>query len=955
MHKLYGTAFLLALFFSTSFLGAQQCFYTLQMFDSFGDGWNGGELTITIDGDTSIYFLDNINDDGSFATVDFQVAEGQNMVLGYQAGAFANEVSFIILSDECMVVYESEQGPEQGDTIFEAMLECTDCPIPVTCSGNGFEFSRLRSSSVDIDWLGTYDSIFQPVTFQVEYGPSGFEPNTGDGTILITSDSTARLQPLLDTSFYDVYISAICNDGNSNTGLQGPFSFSTPLTNDVGISVITDPVSDCEIGMQRVRVGITNFGGTAQSFIPFDYSVNGMPGGVAMPQDGLYTGVIGVDSTEFTSFDVQFDFSEPGDYEIQVWTALEGDQDKSNDTLTLQVRNVPNITSFPYEEGLEENNGFWTVAQNNFGAASWEWGTPNDELISGAAVGQNAWVTNLNGNYNNSEESFLLSPCFDFTDLENDAIMSFFLFVETENNFDEFFVEYTTDRENWERLGAAGTGLNWYNDAGNEWWEDDGGFGDQWALALQPLGFLAGEPFVRFRFVFSSDGSVTREGIGIDNIYIGPQPARDLVASSLTSISPVACGTPMDTLTLTFFNVGLDTATNVELNYSVDGEVVITEVYTDTLAPGEQGTYTFNATYNGTLSPIEIEAWINWEDDEQLDNDTVRIVVSNITDLPLLEDFESGEPENWRIDANSQIDIAHNSGTNVIFSNLFALNPNMRFVTANYGRVSPQDSILFDYRFVDFGAGTDSTILGIGDSLVVRVIPNCDTIETTLLTINANNHDPSSQFTRIGVEIPEEYLGLGIQVVFEAFWSEGDYFLDIDNINIKKCASTFEAGVLVVDATTNGSTDGSIEVRPQEGLAPYTYLWNTGEMSNALDSIPAGAYMVTVTDAQGCKETLDIIVEFLTGTEEFAQDLGRISAYPNPTRGILNLSVELVESRELQLEMINQVGQVIFKRDYGQQIDLREQVDIADYPAGIYFLKVFAGDQYRTLRILKTR
>jgi len=411
----------------------------------------------------------------------------------------------------------------------------------------------------------------------------------------------------------------------------------------------------------------------------------------------------------------------------------------------------------------------------------------------------------------------------------------------------------------------------------------------------------------------------------------------------------------MDSLTFSFFNVGSDTAFSVDLNYSVNGETIITETLMDTIAPGEQGVYTFMTTYNGIPSPLEILAWASWENDEEASNDTTRIIVSNQSELPLLEDFESGTPQNWQLDPDLTIANAHNSGSTVIFDNIWSADQTMRFVTANYGPVMAEDSIFFDYRFVEFGSGLDSTVLGIGDSLVVRLIPNCDSIETTILNINSETHIPTAQFTRIGLGIPEEYVGAGIQVVFEAFWSSGDYFLDIDNINVQQCAPSFAAGVIVEDASTNGSSDGGIEVRPQEGLAPYTYLWNTGEITNILDSIPAGEYMLTITDAQGCTETLDIIVEFITGTEEFSKDLGRVSAYPNPTRGLLNLSVELTETRDLQLEMINQVGQVIFKRDYGQQIDLREQVDIADYPAGVYFLRVFVGDQYRTLRILKTR
>ncbi|RMD96305.1 MAG: hypothetical protein D6816_19140, partial [Bacteroidetes bacterium] len=31
------------------------CVYTIQMFDSFGDGWNGGVLTVIANGDTTTH------------------------------------------------------------------------------------------------------------------------------------------------------------------------------------------------------------------------------------------------------------------------------------------------------------------------------------------------------------------------------------------------------------------------------------------------------------------------------------------------------------------------------------------------------------------------------------------------------------------------------------------------------------------------------------------------------------------------------------------------------------------------------------------------------------------------------------------------------------------------------------------------------------------------------------
>ncbi len=48
---------------------------------------------------------------------------------------------------------------------------------------------------------------------------------------------------------------------------------------------------------------------------------------------------------------------------------------------------------------------------------------------------------------------------------------------------------------------------------------------------------------------------------------------------------------------------------------------------------------------------------------------------------------------------------------------------------------------------------------------------------------------------------------------------------------------------------------GSVELTVQNGVAPLAYLWSNNAISKDLANIGAGAYQVTVTDANGCSET----------------------------------------------------------------------------------------------------
>lgn len=68
-------------------------------------------------------------------------------------------------------------------------------------------------------------------------------------------------------------------------------------------------------------------------------------------------------------------------------------------------------------------------------------------------------------------------------------------------------------------------------------------------------------------------------------------------------------------------------------------------------------------------------------------------------------------------------------------------------------------------------------------------------------------------------------------------------------ITITFAISTYACGYNV---SCNGSTDGTVRAVVAGGCAPYSYIWGTGSMADSLTNIGAGAYSVTVFDANGC-------------------------------------------------------------------------------------------------------
>ncbi|MEM6963112.1 MAG: discoidin domain-containing protein [Bacteroidota bacterium] len=62
------------------------------------------------------------------------------------------------------------------------------------------------------------------------------------------------------------------------------------------------------------------------------------------------------------------------------------------------------------------------------------------------------------------------------------------------------------------------------------------------------------------------------------------------------------------------------------------------------------------------------------------------------------------------------------------------------------------------------------------------------------------------------------------------------------------------------DITCIGSTDGSGAANASGGVAPYTYVWSTGSTTNTIASVGADTYTVTVTDANNCTTTAELII-----------------------------------------------------------------------------------------------
>lgn len=91
--------------------------WTIDMQDSYGDGWNGASLVVTLDGEETSYLLD----DGSSGSATFTVPEGSEALqIVFMSGSWDEEITFQVTSASGTTVLDMGPTPEPaGLALFD--------------------------------------------------------------------------------------------------------------------------------------------------------------------------------------------------------------------------------------------------------------------------------------------------------------------------------------------------------------------------------------------------------------------------------------------------------------------------------------------------------------------------------------------------------------------------------------------------------------------------------------------------------------------------------------------------------------------------------------------------------------------------------------------------------------------------------------------------------------------
>lgn len=208
---------------------------------------------------------------------------------------------------------------------------------------------------------------------------------------------------------------------------------------------------------------------------------------------------------------------------------------------------IPTTPNNSYSQNFTTNDG-WIAGGVN---SSWRLGTPNGTTIKGDASNDAlglAWDTNLLGQNNSNESSWVLSGCFNFAATEK-PVISLDVWSDNPSGVDGAVLQYNRtgnieNDANWITIGAVGSGINWYdeqgisNNPGNQSTVSAGWSGKypDWRTAVYRLDDLAGETNnVVLRVAFAS-AQPRGDGFAFDNIFVGER-SRTVLLENFTNSS----------------------------------------------------------------------------------------------------------------------------------------------------------------------------------------------------------------------------------------------------------------------------------------------------------------------------------------------------------------------------------------------------------------------------------
>ena len=461
----------------------------------------------------------------------------------------------------------------------------------------------------------------------------------------------------------------------------------------------------------------------------------------------------------------------------------------------------------------------------------------------------------------------------------------------------------------------------------------------------------AGNTNVKFGVDYNDGGGWTY-GVALDNFKVFVPYAKDFMATGIDLYETQGLNAAPFTISGEVMNVGSSTINDFTVNYQINGTgpLYTHNITGAAVSPFSSTTFTHATTWTpSAVGVYNVAVWCSYLDgsaDLNPSNDTVYKTITVVSAveprMTLIETFTSSTCPPC-VPANANLETLYNNPVN-----------QGRFTSLKYQMSWPGAG---DPYYTDEG-GVRRTFYGItgvpnmeldggwggnGNALTqdimdsYQAVPSMASIDAKYAIIN------KSVEISIDINAVEDLPGTGYTMhtaIFE--------YKTVQNVGSNgETEFTHVMKKMLPDA--NGKSVGTL-TKGQQFTAAYAYTFkgNFRKPNNAGDPINHATehsveeftdlgVVVWLQDSQGNIEQSAYATESAISISENELS-ARLQVYPNPTSGFVNVSVALEETSEVEINVINNLGQVVLNQT--QTTDGNIRLDLTSLKSGLYTVQV---------------
>ena len=178
--------------------------------------------------------------------------------------------------------------------------------------------------------------------------------------------------------------------------------------------------------------------------------------------------------------------------------------------------------------------------------------------------------------------------------------------------------------------------------------------------------------------------------------------------------------------------------------------------------------------------------------------------------------------------------------------------------------------------------------------------------------------------------------------------SAGTYFVTVtDSLGCTSSDSLFLSQPdsmnvsIATSITAVNEVYGKAIAKVTGGAPQYSFLWNTGDTTEAISYATPGIYAVTITDSKGCAQTAAAQIKETTDAVSIGNNLA-FEVYPNPAATQVTIRLNATNEEEANIEVKNVLGQAVFAT---RMQGMETRIDLSEFSNGVYFVVMSAAGQ----------